>query len=97
MSNEESVSYFKRLEKLEKIRHINGPDPSSLSVDTKKSVLVSVTSSLGKSFYNHYGSDIWCHYCDKNKHNTIDCRAIDKLKQQKKACFESKAEPGKKS
>jgi hypothetical protein len=35
MSYEESVSYFKRLENLEKIRHINGPNPSSLPVDNK--------------------------------------------------------------
>jgi hypothetical protein len=42
---------------------------------------------------------MWCHYCDKNNHNTADCRAIVKLKQQKKnkACFEAKAGPGKKS
>jgi hypothetical protein len=40
---------------------------------------------------------MWCHYCDKNNHNTADCRAIAKFKQQKKACFEAKAEPGKKS
>jgi hypothetical protein len=33
---------------------------------------------------------MWCHYCDKNNHNTADCRAIAKLKQQKKACFEDK-------
>jgi hypothetical protein len=41
----------------------------------------------------------WCHYCDKKNHNTADCRAIDKLKQQKKnkACFEAKDGPGKKS
>jgi hypothetical protein len=40
---------------------------------------------------------MWCHYCDKNNHNTADCRAIAKLKQQKKnkACFEAKAGPGK--
>jgi hypothetical protein len=40
-----------------------------------------------------------CHYCDKNNHNTTDCRAIAKFKQQKKnkACFEAKAGPGKKS
>jgi hypothetical protein len=42
MTYEESVSYFKRLENLEKIRCTNGPNPSSLSVDNKKSV----TSSL---------------------------------------------------
>jgi hypothetical protein len=40
---------------------------------------------------------MWCHYCDKNNHNTADCRAIAKFKQQNKACFEAKAEPGKKS
>jgi hypothetical protein len=40
---------------------------------------------------------MWCHYCDKNNHNTADCRAIAKFKQQKKACFEAKAGPGKKS
>jgi hypothetical protein len=42
---------------------------------------------------------MWCHYCDKNNHNTADCRATPKNKQQKnnKACFEAKAGPGKKS
>jgi hypothetical protein len=42
---------------------------------------------------------MWCHYCDNNNHNTADCRAIDKFKQQKKneVCFEAKAGPGKKS
>jgi hypothetical protein len=40
---------------------------------------------------------MWCHYCDKNNHNTADCRAIAKFKQQKKACFEAKAGPKKKS
>jgi hypothetical protein len=40
---------------------------------------------------------MWCHYCDKNNHNTADCRAITKFKQQKKPRFEAKAEPGKKS
>jgi hypothetical protein len=32
---EESVSYFKRLENLEKIRRTNSPNPSSLPVDNK--------------------------------------------------------------
>jgi uncharacterized membrane protein len=32
MTYEESVSYFKRLENLKKIRHTNGPNPSSLPV-----------------------------------------------------------------
>jgi hypothetical protein len=40
---------------------------------------------------------MWRHYCDKNNHNTAECRAISKFKQQKKACFEAKAGPGKKS
>jgi hypothetical protein len=60
----------------------------------------SVTSSVGKSSSkNHKGSNIWCHYCDKNNHNTADCRAIAKFKQQKKtkACFEAKAGRGKMS
>jgi hypothetical protein len=30
MSYEESVSYFKRLENLEKIKYTNGPSPASL-------------------------------------------------------------------
>jgi hypothetical protein len=47
MAYEESVSYFKHLENLEKIRRTNGPNPSSLPVDNKKAV--SVTSSVDKS------------------------------------------------
>jgi hypothetical protein len=93
MTYEESVSYIKRLENLEKIRRTNGPYPSSLPVDNKKSV----TSSIGKSSKHHKGSNMWCHYRDKNNHNTADCREIAKFKQQKKACFEAKAGPGKKS
>jgi hypothetical protein len=34
---------------------------------------------------------MWCHYCDKNNHNTADCREIAKFKQQNKAHFEAKA------
>jgi hypothetical protein len=77
MSYEESVSFSKRLDNLEKIRRINGPNPSSLSVDNKKSV----TNSVGKPSKNHKRSNIWCHYCDKNNYNTADCRAIAKFKQ----------------
>jgi hypothetical protein len=84
-----------RLENLEKIRRTNGPNPSSLPVDNNK--IVSVTISVGKSSKNHKGSNKWCHYYDKNNHNTADCRAIDKFKQQKKACFEAKAGPRKKA
>jgi hypothetical protein len=97
MTYEESVSYFKGLENLEKIRHTNGPNPSSLSEDNNKRF--SVTNGVGKSSKNHTGSNMWCHYCDKNNHNTADCRAIAKFKQQKKnnAYFESISGPGKKS
>jgi hypothetical protein len=93
MTYEESVSYFKCLENLEKIRRTNGPNPFSLPVDNKKPV----TSTVGKSSKHHKGSNMWCHYCDKNNHNTADCRAIAKFKQQKKSCFEAKAGPAKKS
>jgi hypothetical protein len=78
MSYEESLSYFKHLENLEKIRRTNGPNPSSLPVDNKNTD--SVTNSVGKSSKNHKGSNMWRHYCDKNNHNTADCRAITKFK-----------------
>jgi hypothetical protein len=45
MTYEEYVSYFKRLENLEKIRRTNGPNPSSLPVYNKKSVTSSVANS----------------------------------------------------
>jgi hypothetical protein len=97
MSYEKSVSYFKRLENLEKIRRTNGQNPASLLVDNKK--FVTVTSSVGKSTNNLKAPSMWCHYCEKNNHNTADCRAIAKFKQQKtnKTCFEAKTVPGKKS
>jgi hypothetical protein len=77
MPYEEYVSYCKRLENLEKIRHTNNPNPSSLTVYNKKSV----SSSVGKPSKYHKGSNMWCHYYDKNSHNTADCRAIAKFKQ----------------
>jgi hypothetical protein len=42
---------------------------------------------------------MWCHYCDKNNHNTVDCREIAKFKQKEKnkASFEAKAVIGKNS
>jgi hypothetical protein len=92
---EESVSYFKRLENLEKIRRTSGPGPATLPVDNKKST--SVTSGLGKSSKNPMVSNAWCHYCAKNSHNKANCSVVAKFKQQKKACFETKAEPGRKS
>jgi hypothetical protein len=54
MSYEESVSYFKLFENLEKIRRTKGPNPSSLPVDNENSV----TSSVGKSSKNHKGSNM---------------------------------------
>jgi hypothetical protein len=81
ISHEESVSYFKSLENLEKIRRTNGPNPSSLPIDNKKRV--SVTGSVGKSSKNHKWSTHWCHYCDKYNHNMDDCRAIAKFKHQR--------------
>jgi hypothetical protein len=97
MFYEESVSYLKRLENLEKIRRTNCPNPSLLSVDNKKSE--SATSSVCKSSKNHKESNMWCHYCDKNNHNKAYCRAIAKFKQQKnnKLCSEAKTGPRNKS
>jgi hypothetical protein len=56
MSCEESVSYFKHLEKLEKIRRTNCPYPASLPIDNKK--CKSVTSSVCKSSKNSKGSNM---------------------------------------
>jgi hypothetical protein len=42
MTYEESVSSFKRLENLEKIMRINGPNHSSLPIDDKKRVSLPV-------------------------------------------------------
>jgi hypothetical protein len=36
---------------------------------------------------------MWCHYCDKNNHNTADCRVIFEFKQQKKDFFKPKLDP----
>ena len=82
MSYEVSLSYFKRLENLEKIRHTNGPAPT-LQVDNKKHV----TSSVGKS---RKSSNQWCYYCDKNNHNKAECQAIVKAKKQKRLILKRK-------
>jgi hypothetical protein len=76
---------------LENIKCTNGTNSSSLPVDNKKRA--SVTSIVGKTSKNHKESNMWCHYCDKNNHNTTDCRAIVKFNQQKKnkARLEAKA------
>jgi hypothetical protein len=68
ISHEVSVSHFKHLENLEKIRHTNVPGPAKLPVESEKAV--SVTSSIiGKSSKNPKGSNTWCHYCDKSNYN----------------------------
>jgi hypothetical protein len=85
ISYEESVSYFKRLDNFEKIRRTNDPAPT-LPVDNKKHV----ASSVGKA---RKSSNQWCHYCDKNNHNTADCLAIAKAKQQKRFILKPKLFP----
>jgi hypothetical protein len=86
MTYEESVSYFKGLESLEKIGRTNGPNPTSVPVNNKKSV----TNIVGKSSENYKGSNLWYHYRDKNNHNMADCRAIAKFKHQKRLALKSK-------
>jgi hypothetical protein len=54
MSYEESLSEFKCLENLEKIRHNKCPNTATLPVDDMKSF----TSSVGKSSKNPKGSNI---------------------------------------
>jgi hypothetical protein len=92
MSYEESVSYFKRLENLKKIKRTNRVAVTS-PVENKKNVAsCSVGVAVGKK-----ESKMWCHYCDKKYHNTANCREIAKDKQRKSDHFEAKAVPGKKS
>jgi hypothetical protein len=89
-SYEESVSYFKRLENLEKIKRTNKVVPT-LPVDNKRKVASSsVGVAVGKK-----NSKMCCHYCDKNNHNTANCRAFAKAKQRKNGLFDAKAVPGK--
>jgi hypothetical protein len=88
LSHEESVYHFKSLEILEKIRCSNGPNPSSIPVYNKKAA--SITGSVGKSSKNHKGYNMWCHYCDKNNHNTTDFRAINKFNSRKRLVFKPK-------
>jgi hypothetical protein len=50
LSNKESVSYFKQLKNLDKCRHTNGPNPSSLPLENSSYVnmLPLVSASLLK-------------------------------------------------
>jgi hypothetical protein len=79
------------LENLEKIRHTNGLGLTTLPVDNNKSI--PVTSIEGKSSKNPKYSNMRCYYCDNNNHNTADCRAIAKFKQQKRLALKPSPEP----
>jgi hypothetical protein len=92
ISYEESVSYVKKLENLEKIRCTNHLIPASIPVGSKKKV--SVTRSVGNSPKNHKLYNMWCHYCDKNKHNTADCREIAKFKNTIRLALKANLDPG---
>jgi hypothetical protein len=88
MYYEESLSYFKHFENLEKIRRTNGPNPSLLPVDDKKTV--SVTSSVGKSKYYKvptYGVTI----VTRTTTTRLTAEQVPNLNNRKKACFEAKA------
>jgi hypothetical protein len=91
MSDEESVSNFKRLENSEKIIRTNGPGPATIPVDKWK--YVSVTSSICKSLKNAKPSNMWCHYCEKNKHKKADFRAINEFKLQTRLALKPKLDP----
>jgi hypothetical protein len=91
MNYEEAVSYFIRLKNLEKIRRTNRPAPV-LAIDNKNLI----TSSLGVG-KTKKSPKMWCHYCDRTKHNTANCKAIMRAKQHKNAQSEAKAVPGKKA
>jgi hypothetical protein len=65
------------LENLEKIGGTNGPNPSSLPVDSEKTV--SVTSSAGKSSKNRKSSNMWYIIVTR----AADCREIAKFKYGK--------------
>jgi hypothetical protein len=91
LSHKQSVSYFKRLENLEKIRRTNSLNLASLPINDKKRV--SGTSSIGKSSKKPKVSRMWYHYCEKNNHNMVDCRAIAKVKQQKRLALKPMLEP----
>ena len=69
MDYEAAISYFIRLENLDKIRRMNGPAPT-VAVDNN----TSITSRVGVgSVRKKQKTNMWCHYCDKNNHNTAEC------------------------
>ena len=61
MDYEAAISYFIRLENLDKICRTNGPAPT-VAVDNN----TSFTSSVGNSnARKKQKTKMWCHYCDK--------------------------------
>ena len=91
MDYKAAISYFIRLENLDKIRRMNGTSPA-VAVDNN----TSITSRVGVgTVRKKQKTKMWCHYCDKNNHNTTECREIAKVKQHKKAQYGTKAVPGK--
>jgi hypothetical protein len=64
MDYESAILYFICLENLD-----NGPAPT-VAVDNNTPVTSSVGSVVAKKKQK---SKLWCHYCDKNNHNTAEC------------------------
>jgi hypothetical protein len=85
MSYKESVSYFKRLENLEKSRCTNSLNPSSLPVDNTKHV----TSSVGKPSKNHKGQTCGVIIMTRTNTTLLIAEQLPNLKieQKKKARF----------
>jgi hypothetical protein len=93
MAYNSAISYFICLGNLGKSCRANGPAPS---VAVAKNT--SLTSSVGISnVRKKQNTKMWCHYCDKNNHNTAECPEIAKAKQHKKVQHETKAIQGKKA
>jgi hypothetical protein len=87
ISYEEFMSFFKRLENLEKIRRTNSPNPSSPSVEYETEKLLSC--GVGRSSKNLKGSNMWCHYFDKNNHKTT----VKHYKSRKRLALKPKLDP----
>jgi hypothetical protein len=87
MDYESEILYFICLENLVKIRRTNGPAPT-VAEDNNTSLTSSV---CGGNVKKKQKTKMWCHYCDKNNHNTADCREITKAKMHKKAKHGTKA------
>ena len=72
---------------------MNGP-ALTVAVDNN----TSITSRVGVGpVKKKHKTKMWCHYCDKNNHNTAKCQEIAKVKQHKKTQYGTKADQGKKA